>query len=277
MPGEVTMNPFDVGGVTLGEPGKLFLIGGPCVIQEQDLVLRIAERTRDICRSLEVPYVFKASFDKANRSSFAAFRGPGMEAGLEVLAAVKKELGVPVLTDVHLPEQCAPVAEVADVLQIPAFLCRQTDLIVAAAQTGKALNIKKGQFLAPWDMKGPLGKARDAGAAAVMLTERGASFGYNNLVSDMRALPILRGLGAPVVFDATHSLQLPGGKGDRTGGQREFIPNVARAAVAAGVDGVFAEVHEDPASSPSDADNMLSLEELPPLLEVLLKIHALVQ
>ncbi|RMG15663.1 MAG: 3-deoxy-8-phosphooctulonate synthase [Planctomycetota bacterium] len=269
------MKPIELDGAILGG-GPLFLIAGPCVLEERDLALRIGERAQAVCRELEVPYVFKASFDKANRSSHDAYRGPGLQAGLEILAAVKDALGVPVLTDVHLPEQCAPVAEVVDVLQIPAFLCRQTDLIVAAARTGRAVNIKKGQFLAPWDMKGPLGKARAAGAEHVLLTERGCCFGYNNLVSDLRALPILRGLGAPVVFDATHSLQLPGGRGDRTGGQREFIPHLARAAVAAGVDGVFAEVHEDPSRSPSDAENMLSLDELGPLLQTLVAIHALV-
>jgi len=270
------MNPFQVGPATLGEPGRLFLIAGPCVIEDRDLALRIGRAVRDLCASLGVPYVFKASFDKANRSSIRAHRGPGLEAGLEVLAAVKDELGVAVLTDVHLPEQCAPAAEVVDVLQIPAFLCRQTDLIVAAAETGKAVNIKKGQFLSPWDARHPIEKARHAGCERVLVTERGASFGYGNLVSDMRAFPILRGFGAPVVFDATHSLQLPGAKGASTGGQREYIPHLARAAVAAGVDGIFAEVHEDPARSPSDAENMLSLDELPALLEKLLAIHAVV-
>ena len=270
------MGGFDVGGVRLGEPGRLFLIGGPCVLEEGDIPLRIGLRARDICRDLGIPYVFKASFDKANRSSGAAFRGPGMDEGLEKLARIKRELGVPVLTDVHDPAQCAPAAEVVDVLQIPAFLCRQTDLIEAAARTGKAVNIKKGQFLAPWDARHPIHKARQAGCERVLITERGVSFGYNNLVVDPRAFPLLRRHGVPVVFDATHSLQLPGGGGDKTTGQREFIPHVARAAVAAGVDGIFAEVHEDPASSPSDAENMLHLDELRPLLEVLLKIKALV-
>lgn len=270
------MNAFQVGSVTLGEPGRLFLIAGPCVIEDRDLALRIGAAVRDLCARLDVPYVFKASFDKANRSSIQGHRGPGLEAGLEVLAAVKAELGVPVLTDVHLPEQCAAAAEVVDILQIPAFLCRQTDLILAAAKTGKAVNIKKGQFLSPWDARYPIEKARHAGCDKVMITERGASFGYGNLVSDMRAFPILREFGAPVVFDATHSLQLPGAKGASTGGQREYIPHLARAAVAAGIDGLFAEVHEDPASSPSDAENMLSLEELPPLLEKLVAIHRLV-
>ncbi|MGE0706421.1 MAG: 3-deoxy-8-phosphooctulonate synthase [Planctomycetota bacterium] len=268
--------PFEVFGQQLGAPGRLFLIAGPCVVETRDLALRIGERVRDLCARLEVPYVFKASFDKANRSSHKGHRGPGVDEGLEVLAAVRRELGVPVLTDVHLPEHCALAAEVVDVLQIPAFLCRQTDLIVAAAETGRALNIKKGQFLSPWDAAHPVGKAQAAGATRVMITERGCSFGYNNLVVDMRSFPVMRQLGVPVVHDATHSLQLPGGKGEATGGQREFIPHVARAAVAAGVDGVFAEVHEDPKSSPSDAENMLSLEELPPLLETLVELHELV-
>ena len=267
---------FSIGDLTLGNPGQLFLLAGPCVLQERDLALRIAEQVRDICAQLEVPYVFKASFDKANRSSWSGHRGPGLEAGLELLAAVKQEIGVPVVTDVHLPEQCAAVAEVADVLQIPAFLCRQTDLIAAAAKTGAVVNIKKGQFLSPWDARHPIEKARHFGAERVMITERGCSFGYNNLVVDPRTFPVLRETGALVVHDATHSLQLPGGKGASTGGQKEFIPHVARAAVAAGVDGIFAEVHEDPSSSPSDAENMLSLEELPALLETLVELHQLV-
>lgn len=270
------MKPFEIEGMRIGDPSSLFLIAGPCVIENRELALRIGARVRDTCRELGVPYIFKASFDKANRSSYEGHRGPGMQFGLDVLRAVKEELGVPVLTDVHLPEQCGAVAEVVDVLQIPAFLCRQTDLIVAAAETGKAVNIKKGQFLAPWDARGPIEKAQRAGAERLMITERGTSFGYNNLVSDIRSLPIMARFGIPVVIDATHSLQLPGGKGSSTGGQREFIPHLARAAVAAGVDGVFAEVHENPSKSPSDAENMLSLEELPPLLETLVKIHELV-
>jgi 2-dehydro-3-deoxyphosphooctonate aldolase (KDO 8-P synthase) len=269
-------NPFQVRDLTLGQPGRLFLIAGPCVVENRDLALRIAERTRDLCAELEVPFVFKASFDKANRSSWEAHRGPGIDEGLAVLADVKREIGVPVLTDVHLPEHCARVAEVADILQIPAFLCRQTDLIAAAAATGAALNIKKGQFLSPWDARHPIEKAHHFGAERVLITERGTSFGYNNLVVDVRTFPVMREFGALVVHDATHSLQLPGGKGGATGGQREYIPHVARAAVAAGVDGIFAEVHEDPRSSPSDAENMLSLEELPPLLETLVELHAVV-
>lgn len=268
--------PFQIAGQSFGEPGRLFLLAGPCVVQERDLAIRIATFVRDLCLRLEVPYVFKASFDKANRSSIRGHRGPGVQEGLAILQAVKDEVGVPIVTDVHLPEQCAMAAEVADILQIPAFLCRQTDLIVAAAKTGKVVNIKKGQFLAPWDAKHPIEKARQAGAERIMITERGTSFGYNNLVTDPRSYPILRKFGVPVVHDATHSLQLPGGKGETTGGMKEFIPHVARAAVAAGVDGIFAEVHEDPSTSPSDAENMLQLEELPPLLETLLKIHELV-
>lgn len=268
--------PFQIAGQSFGEPGRLFLLAGPCVVEERDLAIRIATFVRDLCLRLEVPYVFKASFDKANRSSIRGHRGPGVQEGLEILKAVKDEVGVPIVTDVHLPEQCAMAAEVADILQIPAFLCRQTDLIVAAAKTGCVVNIKKGQFLAPWDAKHPIEKARQAGAERIMITERGTSFGYNNLVTDPRSFPILREFGVPVVHDATHSLQLPGGNGETTGGQRQYIPHVARAAVAAGVDGIFAEVHEDPSSSPSDAENMLQLEELPPLLETLLKIHELV-
>lgn len=270
------MKPFDVAGVTLGDPTRLFLIAGPCVVEGAERTLRIGRRARDICRDLGVPYVFKASYDKANRSSARGPRGPGMDEGLAILKLVKDELQVPVLTDVHLPEQCAAAAEVADILQIPAFLCRQTDLISAAAATGRVVNIKKGQFLSPWEARNPLEKAREGGATRVMLTERGASFGYGNLVSDMRSLVIMRGFGAPVVFDATHSVQLPGGRGDSTGGQREFIPHLARAAVATGVDGVFAEVHEDPASSPSDAETIMHLDDLPGLLATLVKLKALV-
>jgi 2-dehydro-3-deoxyphosphooctonate aldolase (KDO 8-P synthase) len=263
-------------GVKIGEPGRLFIFAGPCVIQDADLCVRIGRRAKEIATSLGVPYVFKASFDKANRSSAEAFRGPGLAEGIAVLKHVKETLRCPVLTDVHEPSQCVAVAEVVDILQIPAFLCRQTDLVVAAAKTGRVINIKKGQFLAPWDMRHPLEKSRKAGNPKVVLTERGASFGYNNLVSDMRALPIMRAWGVPVVFDATHSLQLPGGAGDRTSGQRQYIPHLARAAVAAGVDGIFSEVHEDPKSSPSDADNMLHLDELEPLLRDLVAIKKIV-
>lgn len=263
-------------GVKIGEPGRLFLFAGPCVIQDADLCVRIGRRAKEVAASLGVPYVFKASFDKANRSSAEAFRGPGVAEGVAVLKHVKETLRCPVITDVHDISQCAPVAEVVDILQIPAFLCRQTDLIIAAAKTGRVINIKKGQFVAPWDMKQPVQKCVKAGNPKVILTERGACFGYNNLVSDLRALPIMRAMGVPVMFDATHSLQLPGGGGDRTTGQRQYIPHLARAAVAAGVDGVFAEVHEDPKSSPSDAENMLQLDELEPLLRDLVAIKKIV-
>jgi 2-dehydro-3-deoxyphosphooctonate aldolase (KDO 8-P synthase) len=270
------MKPFDVAGVTVGEPGRLFLIAGPCIVESPERTLRIGRRARDICADLGVPYIFKASYDKANRSSLKGHRGPGMDEGLETLKMIKAELKVPILTDVHLPDQCEAAAEVADVLQIPAFLCRQTDLLLAAAKTGRAINIKKGQFLAPWDMKHPLEKVRQGGSSRVMLTERGATFGYGNLVSDMRSLVIMRRTGAPVVFDATHSVQLPGAQGESTGGQREFTPYLARAAVATGVDGIFAEVHEDPASSPSDAETIMDLKDLPGLLATLVKLKALV-
>jgi 2-dehydro-3-deoxyphosphooctonate aldolase (KDO 8-P synthase) len=270
------VQPFDVGGVRLGEPGRLFLIAGPCIVEAPERTLRIGRRARDICRDLGVPYVFKASYDKANRTSIKGHRGPGMDEGLEVLRMVKQELQVPILTDVHLPEQCEAAAQVADILQIPAFLCRQTDLLLAAAATGKAINIKKGQFLAPWDAKHPIEKARQGGATRILITERGATFGYGNLVSDMRSLVIMRQFGAPVVFDATHSVQLPSAGDGKTAGQREFVPYLARAAVATGCDGIFAEVHEDPASSPSDAETMMHLDDLPGLLRLLLKIKAVV-
>lgn len=267
---------FDVGGVRCGDPKRLFLIAGPCIVEAPERTLRIGRRARDICRDLGVPYIFKASYDKANRTSMKGHRGPGQSSGLDVLKRVKDELDVPVLTDVHLPDQCEAAAKVVDILQIPAFLCRQTDLILAAAATGKALNIKKGQFLAPWDAKHPIEKARQGGAKNVLITERGATFGYGMLVSDMRSLIIMREFGAPVVFDATHSVQLPSQRGDSSGGQREFVPHLARAAVATGCDGIFAEVHEDPASSPSDAETMMHLDDLPKLLKQLIEIKKIV-
>lgn len=270
------IRPIPLGDMQLGSKGQLFLLAGPCVVQTEEIVLEIASGVKEICDRLEIPYIFKASFDKANRSSGRSGRGPGLEAGLKAIARVKEELGVPAVTDVHSIEQIEPVAEVCDVLQIPAFLCRQTDLITAAAKSGRIVNIKKGQFMAPWDMKHAVLKVTDAGNEKVMITERGASFGYGNLVSDMRALPIMRDFGYPVVFDSTHSLQLPGAKGGATGGQREYIPHLARAAVATGVDGIFAEVHTDPKSSPSDSENMLRMEELEPLLKTLIAIKKLV-
>lgn len=261
-----------VGHRSLGTSSGLFLIAGPCVIESEAHCLKMAGALCRITEKLNLPFVFKASYDKANRSSLHAFRGPGLEAGLHVLAKVKKECGVPVLSDVHELSQVGPAAEVLDVLQIPAFLSRQTDLIVAAAKTGRALNIKKGQFLAPWDMRNVVEKAASTGNQNLMVTERGVSYGYNNLVVDYRALPILRSFGYPVVFDATHSVQLPGGQGHASGGNAEFIPYLAKAAVAAGVDGLFFEVHDDPARALSDGPNAVRLDLLPGLLERLLRI-----
>ena len=256
----------------------LTLIAGPCVIESEELVFGIADQVQAICQKLGIEYIFKASFDKANRSSGRSFRGPGVEEGLAILAEVKKRFGLRVLTDIHESHQAAPVAEVVDVLQIPAFLCRQSDLLLAAAEatrdTDKAINVKKGQFLAPWDMAQVVHKLRDAGAGQVLLTERGSSFGYNALVVDYRSLPQLQSLGCPVIFDATHSVQQPGGRGSSSGGQREFVAPLARAAVAVGVDGLFLEVHPDPENALSDGPNMVPLHRLERLLEQLLAIRA---
>ena len=261
-----------IGGARFGGHEPLALIAGPCVIESRDSALRHAERLRDLAARLEVPYVFKASFDKANRTSRDGFRGPGLDAGLAILAEVRREVGVPVLTDVHTPEQVAPVAAVVDVLQTPAFLCRQTDFITAVAAAGKPVNIKKGQFLSPAEMQHVIAKATAGGNEQLLVTERGVSFGYNNLVVDMRALAILRGFGYPVIFDATHSAQLPGGAGGASGGQREFVPALARAAVAVGIAGVFMEVHEDPDRAKSDGPNSLRLADLPALLATLVAL-----
>jgi len=258
--------------VTLGG-GELVLIAGPCVIESPGHVLELGRAIAEIAARVGIPYVFKASFDKANRTSASSFRGPGMVDGLAALRSVKEALGVPILTDIHEAAQAAPVAEVADVLQIPAFLSRQTDLITAAARTGRVINIKKGQFMAPRDMKHAVAKVIAAGNPNVCLTERGVSFGYNNLVVDMRAFPMMRELGVPVIFDVTHSLQLPGGGDGVTAGLAEYITPLARAGVAAGVDGVFLEVHEDPTRARSDAQNALRLDLLEPLLRQLLAIH----
>jgi len=256
----------------------LFLIAGPCVIESRELAFDVAGQLKALCRELEVPFIFKASYDKANRSSGTSFRGPGQEQGLQILSDIRKTLGVPVLTDVHEREDVAAVAAAVDVLQTPAFLCRQTDFIQAVASAGKPVNIKKGQFLAPGDMKNVVDKARAAsGADNIMVCERGASFGYNNLVSDMRSLSIMRDTGCPVVFDATHSVQLPGGLGGSSGGQREFVPVLARAAVAAGVAGLFMETHPDPAHAFSDGPNAWPLGMMRELLETLLEIDALVK
>lgn len=267
--------PIDVAGLTIGGGGPLLLIAGPCVIESESHALALATAVRDIAARVGMPYVFKASYDKANRTSTRSFRGPGLARGLETLAAVRERAGVAVLTDIHEPAHAAPVAEVADILQIPAFLSRQTDLLVAAAATGKPVNIKKGQFLAPDDMRHAIEKITGAGNRRVIVTERGVSFGYHNLVVDMRAFPILRRLGHPVVYDVTHSLQLPGAGDGVTAGQAEFIDPLAAAGVAAGVDGVFLEVHEDPAHAKSDAQNALRLDLLEPLLARLVRIHAI--
>lgn len=254
-------------------PRRLSLIAGPCVIESEKLCLRIAESLQKTCRELGVHFVFKASYDKANRSSSQSFRGPGLEAGLRTLAKVRAELGVPVLTDVHSVEETAAAADVVDIVQIPAFLCRQTDLIHASVRTGKIVNIKKGQFLSPDDMRQVVNKATSAGGRRVLLTERGSTFGYNNLVSDMRSIPIMKRFGFPVVFDATHSVQLPGGAGDRSAGQGEFAPVLARCAVAAGADGLFIETHPEPRKALSDGPNMIPLKEISGVLKTLVKIH----
>jgi 2-dehydro-3-deoxyphosphooctonate aldolase (KDO 8-P synthase) len=265
--------PVKHGGVAIGPGHPLLLIAGLCIVESESDTMRQARALQDGLRGLPVTFVFKCSYDKANRSSNKSYRGPGMKEGLRILATVKKELGLPILTDVHEPGHCAEAAEVADVLQIPAFLCRQTDLLVAAAKTGRIVNVKKGQFLAPWDIKPLVAKVRDAGNDLVTITERGVSFGYNTLVNDFRAIPIMRGLGVPVVFDATHSVQQPGGHGDRTGGDRTMVPYLARAAAAVGADGLFFEVHEDPSRAKSDADNALLLTDLRGLVEQVLRIR----
>lgn len=258
---------------------SLTLIAGPCVIESRELVFEVAEQVKQIADRLGIYYIFKASFDKANRSSAGSFRGPGLQEGLDILAEVKQRFGVPILTDIHEPHQASKVAEVVDVLQIPAFLCRQTDLLLAAANsvkgTEKVINIKKGQFLAPWDMEQVVKKVRESGVDNIWLTERGTSFGYNTLVVDYRSLPQLKSLGCPVIFDATHSVQQPGGLGSTSGGQREFVPYLARAAAAVGVDGLFMEVHPEPSKALSDGPNMLPLKQLEALLSDLLAIHTI--
>ncbi len=266
---------FSVGDVEFGG-GELSFLLGPCVVESIDHAMAMASAIKEICARAGVGFVYKSSFDKANRSSIDSFRGDGMEFGLSVLAQVKEKLNVPIITDIHEPWQAARAAEVADILQIPAFLCRQTDLLVAAAETGKAVNVKKGQFLSPWDAKNIVEKLRTAGCDKILLTERGASFGYNNLVVDMRSFPVMRSFGVPVVFDVTHSLQLPGGLGKATGGQSEYIENFARAGVACGLDAVFMEVHDDPSRAPSDGPNQLPLGRLEGLLRKLKQIHEIV-
>lgn len=264
-----------VGSVRFGKSLPLALIAGPCALESKSHALEMATALKEICTRVGVGLVYKTSFDKANRTSAKSARGMGLDAALPIFAEIRDTLKVPVLTDVHSEAQCAPVAQAVDVLQIPAFLCRQTDLLIAAAKTGKAVNVKKGQFLAPWDMKNVVEKITNAGNSNVLVTERGVSFGYNTLVSDMRALPTLAKLGAPVIFDATHSVQQPGGQGDKSGGERQFVPVLARAAVAVGVAGVFIETHQDPDRAPSDGPNMLPLKEMEPLLRQLVEFDRL--
>jgi 2-dehydro-3-deoxyphosphooctonate aldolase (KDO 8-P synthase) len=264
-----------VGKIDIANDKPFALIAGPCQIESRAHALEMASALKEIATKLGIGLIYKSSFDKANRTSVSTQRGLGLDIGLEVLAEVREKTGLPVLTDVHEPEQCARAAQAVDVLQIPAFLCRQTDLLLAAGQTGKAVNVKKGQFLAPWDMKNVVAKIASTGNHNVLQTERGASFGYNTLVSDMRSLPIMASLGAPVVFDATHSVQQPGGQGGSTGGQREYVETLARAAVAVGVACLFIETHEDPDNAPSDGPNMVHLKDMPKLLEKLLAFDAI--
>lgn len=271
------MNPVKIRDFSIGGGGPLTLLAGPCVLEEQERCLLIGGTIKEICKKYGVNYVYKSSFDKANRSSYYGFRGPGLAKGMEQLAAIKKALDVPIVTDIHNELQAKPVAEVADILQIPAFLCRQTDLLYAAAQTGRVINVKKGQFLAPADMSNVVNKLIESGTQRILLTERGATFGYNNLVVDMRSFPIMRSFGYPVVFDATHSVQLPGGCGTSSGGLRQYIPNLARAAVGAGVDALFMEIHDNPEEAKCDGPNSLYLDKLEELLEELVAIHEIVR
>ncbi len=266
-----------VGGLKLGGDNPFFLIAGPCVIESHKDCLDAARQIKEIAAEAQVPVIFKSSFDKANRSSVESFRGVGLQDGLKILAAVKKETGMPILTDVHESAQCDPVAEVADILQVPAFLCRQTDLLIAAGKTGRAVNVKKGQFLAPGDMRNVIEKIRATDNEDILLTERGTSFGYHYLVNDMRALPAMRKLGYPVIYDGTHSVQTPGGMGSKSGGERQYIPMLTRAAVAAGVDGIFLEVHQEPDRALSDGPNMLPIRTLLPLLQLLRALHEAVK
>ena len=270
-------NPVRIGGLTIGELGPFFLIAGPCVIEDEAATLEIAHFLKQTGEDLQMPVIFKSSYDKANRTSLSSFRGPGLGEGLEILSKVKALTGLPVLSDVHQVNEIDRAADVLDVIQIPAFLCRQTDLVVAAAQTGLPINIKKGQFLSPWDMRPAVEKVLSTGNKQVFITERGTSFGYNNLVVDIRSIGIMKKMGFPVVFDATHSVQLPGGAGTCSGGQREFVAPLSKAAVAAGADGVFIEVHSDPDSALCDGPNSLPLHELRPLLGILKEIHDLMR
>ena len=264
-----------IGEITVAQDAPLALISGPCQLESLEHARMMAERLLAACAPSGTPLIFKSSYDKANRSSIGTKRGLGMDEGLSILAKIRDEFGIPVLTDVHLPDQCAPVAEVVDVLQIPAFLCRQTDLLLAAGETGAAINVKKGQFLAPWDMGNVAGKIASTGNTRILLCDRGTSFGYNTLVSDFRGLPVMAATGYPVVFDATHSVQQPGGQGTTSGGQREFAPVMARAATAVGVAALFMETHEDPDNAPSDGPNMIYLDRMPGLIKVLMQFDTL--
>ena len=270
-----TLQEVAIGTLKIGNDKALTLISGPCQLESADHAQTIAGTLREACRAAGAGLIFKGSFDKANRTSLSGRRGLGLDAGLKVLQSVREALGVPVLTDIHLPDQCAPVAEVVDVLQIPAFLCRQTDLLIAAGETGAAINVKKGQFLAPWDMPNVISKIESTGNRRILLTERGTSFGYNTLVADMRSLPQMATTGYPVVMDATHSVQQPGGKGGSSGGQREFAPVMARAAVSLGVAAVFIETHEAPDTAPSDGPNMIPLGQMPALIDTLMAFDRL--
>ena len=269
------MKTVKINNLSIGDGKPLVLVAGPCVIEDMETCLALAKRLKGIAQSLDIPFIFKAYYDKANRSSMHSYRGPGLKKGLEILKEIKETVGVPVLSDVHSPEEAEKASKVLDILQIPAFLCRQTDLLIAAAQTGKPVNIKKGQFLAPWDMKYVAEKVSSRGNDQVILTERGTAFGYNNLVSDMRSVVIMKGLGYPVLYDATHSVQIPGGLGHASGGQREMVFPLARAAVAAGADGLFIEVHESPEKALSDSATMLPVDQLLPLLEQAKEIRTL--
>ncbi len=268
------MNPVNLDGFFSVGPGNPFLLmAGPCVLESEEIALQTASFVKEVTSRLGISYVFKASFDKANRTSLSSFRGPGLDEGLGILSRIRRKLNVPVISDIHDVSQVAAAAEVLDIIQIPAFLCRQTDLLVAAAETGKVISVKKGQFLAPWDMEHAVAKIRQSGNDKLLLTERGATFGYNNLVVDMRSIPVMRGMGCPVIFDATHSVQLPGGAGGSSGGQRQFIAPLTRAAVAAGIDGLFMEVHPDPDKALCDGPNSLPLDKLESLLRQILAIH----
>ncbi|MDD5491649.1 MAG: 3-deoxy-8-phosphooctulonate synthase [bacterium] len=268
---------INIGGIKIGVGYPLVLIAGPCVIESEKQVLDSAAYLKEITESLDLPFIFKSSYDKANRTSLQAYRGPGFKKGLAILKKVKEKINIPILVDVHQINEIKDAAAIADVLQIPAFLCRQTDLVLAAARTGRVVNIKKGQFLAPWDVENIVNKVESTGNHRIILTERGTSFGYNNLVTDMRSLVIMKKFGYPVVFDATHSVQLPGGKGDRSSGQSEYIPALSRAAAAVGIDGLFLEVHRQPAKALSDGANMLPLQSLKKLLEEVMAIHEMVK